>query len=67
MPQNFIIPEEKKDQVREFLKENSIRESARLAGVSFYTAWNIYHGKYDQKQLQFVEDNICPITGFKNL
>ncbi len=67
MGANFIVPEEKKNKVRDLLKEYGIRESARLAGVSYYTAWCVHHGKYDQKQLQYVEDNVCPITGFKNL
>lgn len=59
------------DKVREVkgkLKLFGIRETARQSNISYYTAWCIKEGKYDnEKPLQERQVNCfsrCPITGF---
>lgn len=54
--------------IKELLQSNGIRESARRAEVSYYTAWCVSKGKYDNDQPLQENNNIyaqrCPITGF---
>lgn len=52
--------------VKKLLCNNGIRETARRANVSYYTAWCVSKGKYDNDQpLQpKLCQNRCPITGF---
>lgn len=62
------ITAEKKKEIRHLQKSFGIQESARRAGVSYYTAWCVFHGKYNQPHLQtFNQYQTCPITGFKYL
>ena len=64
---NVTITNDKVDEIKRLLKNYGIRESGRIAGVSFYTAWCVSKGKYDtnqplqEKQLTFSK---CPITGW---
>lgn len=66
------ITEDKKNEIRELLKKYGIQESARTAQVSYYTAWCVFHNKYEQKHLKMdnqdlYSSNKCPITGWDNL
>jgi hypothetical protein len=68
MPKLITITPEKIKQVKKGLSTQGIRETARQTGVSFYTAWCIKEGKYDQdgplqRKVQLFD--LCPITGFK--
>jgi len=56
---------EKIEEIKKALKGNNIREAGRVCGVSYYTAWCVKEGKYDEERLQMFETNLCPITGFK--
>jgi hypothetical protein len=70
MPVNKKITEEKKEEIRQLQTMVGIQESARRAKVSYYTAWCVFHKKYDDKQLQPAKlelYNVCPITGFRDL
>lgn len=66
------ITDQKKQEIKTLLTMYGIRESARKARVSFYTAWCVANGKYDQPHLQmgrleFYSSKKCPITGWDNL
>lgn len=56
------------DKIKLLLQHNGIRETARIAGTSYYTAWCVSKGKYDNDQ-PLQTDRLfgdrCPITGFK--
>lgn len=43
-----IITDEKVAEIKELLKKHGIRESGRIARVSFYTAYMVSKGRYDQ-------------------
>lgn len=61
------ITDEKIKEVKTLLVNNGIRESARRASVSFYTAWCISKGRYDNHEAlnpKIIFGNRCPITGF---
>lgn len=62
----LTITPEKINRVKILLQTNSIRESGRQANISYYTAWCISKGKYDNNYPLQQSDiiNICPITGF---
>jgi hypothetical protein len=59
------ITPDKIEKVKELLTRNGIRAAARYGGVSFYTAWCIKNGKYDQPSLQTYNAKRCPITGYR--
>lgn len=68
MPKLLTITPDKITQVKAMLTYLGIRESARQANISYYTAWCISKGKYDseeplQSKINFF--STCPITGFK--
>jgi hypothetical protein len=67
MPKTRTITPEKISKVKDLVQRNSIRAAAKYAGISFYTAWCIVKGKYEDEQpLQpQINFNRCFITGFK--
>lgn len=67
MTTTYSITPDKITHVKQLLTQCGIRESARVAGVSYYTAWCISQGKYDNDQplQQVTLINRCPITGYK--
>lgn len=66
MPKLLKITPEKIVQVKAMLTYLGIRETGRKAGISYYTAWCISKGKYDNEEpLQpRLIYNRCPITGY---
>jgi hypothetical protein len=61
------ISEETINRVKELIPVAGIRGSARQSGVSFYTAWCISQGRYDNSEPLHgkLMEGRCPITGFK--
>jgi hypothetical protein len=61
------ITKDKIVEVKKALSKTGIRESARQTNVSYYTAWCISQGKYDNDEpLQSTNSwNRCLITGIK--
>lgn len=55
------------EKIKISLKKNTIRETGRKVGVSYYTAWCISQGKYDNDEplqdLKTFQFDQCPILG----
>lgn len=61
------LNDEKIAEVKKNLKLYGIREAGRQSRVSYYTAWAVKKGLYDNKNPLQVTDRMlskCPITGW---
>lgn len=61
------LNDEKIAEIKKNLKLYGIREAGRQSQVSYYTAWAVSKGLYDNNQPLQVTDRMlsrCPITGW---
>ena len=67
MPKLRTITPDKISKVKDLVQRNSIRAAARYSGVSFYTAYMIVKGKYEDEQplVETINFKRCPVTGFR--